>query len=273
MIVSPSQAERWMICPTLWDLSRRWEAKGEWDPRLSVGSAVHLGIARWLVKDGDPQTAMNELLQQEYRENKDYTLPQLIKVATRLLAALQDNPGLTKGETVVSVETPIPEYGDCIPDLVTTLPTGTLVVTDFKTSMKLSKEWATQRLENLWPDYQLLHNAHAVSKTYGSQVGYVRRVLVVDGTPKASVYTRAIPISPALMARWFMDAQVIGNEIKTFGEAISVGAMPYYPRNLTSCNGRRLGRCPMWSLCWELDGDESGAEALYTRKEDKSAIR
>jgi hypothetical protein len=263
---SPTGTQKYLDCPKLYDLGRRWqpqESISKWTPNIILGKAIAKGLEYNYKneRDGstyDPHYYISEALEEGFVEQAEWTLEGLKKLALGgFQAALKTN--LPLGGKVFLVEEDI---GGFSPDLVYGSTTGELVCIDHKVTLSLKPEYVESRLLTYETSWQFAHYAWALSERYGEHVGKVGVHLIVL-SPKARAYLHFVEFTPERLAMWHQHAEQVWWQMSEAAK----GKLVSYSQNWQHC--QKYGsnhRCDFYVLCHDLAGDESRAEAFYEKR-------
>lgn len=261
--VSSYYLDEYQRCPRLWDLSRRWVGPRHepgtepfFNHFTAIGTAVAEGlkVARLGKSDDLVEAAARSSLAARYRPNKEWTLNGLM---THVRRGIELGRNSNLGCELITVEK---KYGHCIPDWVGRDETGALKVGDDKTSFRLEQKYRQSKIDDyLWGN-QLWQGAAEVAAYLGEPVKSIAVNLIVL-SPEADAECISIDVLPEIMEYWLNGVSDDWMDMKL----IKSGQLVPTPR-FSACRDRFGSRCKFWSLCHNLGGDESRAEALYERR-------
>ena len=254
---SPTQTEKYLTCPKLWDLSKRWTPRSGWTPGMLLGSSVHVAMAAHFrnLQAGknreDPLNLALEYLTEHYPGSDTWTLEGLGQTVERCVKRGLVSPVISDG-TVIGVEM---NLGGAFLDLLHRTPQGSLVITDHKFLSRLDKKYLSDRLREADISHQLWDYVSRVESELGEVPAYFQTHLIVAApTPFTEVH--ATPVTVERLRQWQAGAQVAWDSMAE-GRVWS---------NWRVCYDKHLhyGQpCPMLRLCHDLNGDESLAGGLY----------
>lgn len=254
---SPTQTEKYLVCPTLWDLSKRWKVRAEWTPGMALGSAVHAGLAAHFrnVQGGanreDPLNAAQESLVADYPGSDTWTLEGLGQTVEKCLKKAQASHVVFSGDQIEGVELWL---NGARVDLLHRTSHG-LVVTDHKFVSRLEKKYLSDRLREADISPQLWDYVSRVEEEYHEAPTYFQTHLVV-AAPVPFTEVHATIVTPERLAQWRKGIQPVWDRMAK-GEVSHNWRVCYN-------KGLHYGQpCPMLRLCHDLNGDESLASGLY----------
>ena len=267
-VYSPSQSERFIRCPRLWDYSRRWDTDGGHWMERAIGTAIHAGVAahfRGLIPDTDhstedPTRAAIDTLRDEWMADEPGFEGAEAFVLKGLKRALALDIG-ARGATILAVEE---TYGEerCRLDLAYQTDQGITIV-DWKYTHNAGDWVISKRLQEAEVSWQLRHYAWRVSQAFPTVPVVGAGIALIVGGPVAKARWAPVEITPALLLDWQNSAARVWLDIEgcVNGER--------YPRAHMGQACLMYGGCPLYDGCHRLYGDESRFHTLYQRREPK----
>lgn len=259
-VYSPSETENWLTCPVWRQFSKSWTPREiEWEPARVLGVAVQEGLNVVLRGQGgerEVEAAVTQRLQAEFVEQPKYTLPGLVKLALRGVEVTLDADLLSRHQ-ILMVDEPL---SGSRPDVVSRHETEGLGVTDFKVSQKVDERYRAQRLSSYETDDQFWHYAWEVGETLGEPVKWFRPVVVIL-TPKATVLTDTIHVTPTRLKFWLEGAESHWRDMDAEDRGLRATAP-----NWQSCRGGRFGPCKAYDYCHIFNRDDTKAIVYYDRR-------
>lgn len=269
---SPSSTIKYQECPKLYQLDKLYTPKAsisKWQPHIALGCAIHAGLKTHyeMLRDGfepptkyDYQDAIKTLqiaLEGEFVPGDEWTLEGLTKLATGgLLAGIKSD--FPCGGKILLVDE---DVGGFQADLVYRDKEGYIRIPDHKTKLSLRPEYVDNELAKYETSWQLAHYAWALGQRYGEHVRWAGVHLIVL-SPRPKAYVHWVEFTPERLAMWHEDAEMIWADM----DASKTGRIKYV-RNWGHC--QKYGkdhRCPMYTACHDLAGDESRYSAFYDKR-------
>lgn len=257
-VYSPSETANWLQCPVYRQFKKNWEPREvEWSPARLLGIAVQEGVNLHLWKQPDDavEAKVQSVLEEGFVEQAKYTLEGLVKLALRGVEKVID-ADLFNRHQILMVDEPL---SSSRPDVVSRHETQGLGVTDFKVSQRIDERYRAQRLSSYDTDDQFWHYAWEVGETLGEPVKWIRPVVIIL-TPKATVLTEAITVTPERLKFWLEGAEQHWKDMS----AEDNGERPIVPR-WQGCRGGRF-QCEALDFCHVFNRDPQRAEVYYERR-------
>lgn len=260
-VYSPSATEDFNRCPIYAHLKKRWQPRTiEWEPALTLGKAVQVGINVYLTegeRDG-VEDVVNEHVRStiaaDFTEGGKYTLDGLTKLALRGVNAVLDANLFTDHDILMVDET----LGASQPDVVSRHRlTKELWVHDFKVSQSVRDDYRAKRLEEYDTKHQFWHYAWEGERAFGEPVAYVRPILVIL-TPKAQALWLDIRVEPKRLAFWLRGAEELWSRMERSKDVRLEDLTP----NWDNCYGK-YGKCPFLDACHVFHLDMQKASIYY----------
>lgn len=294
----PSAVKQWLTCPEFWRLSKVWEPRAAgWTPHMSVGKAIHAGVAQHLRELAgqdreSPESPVNvvlEVLTNGYQEQDTWALDGLHalteKGVKKLIRLVEDE--ILPGATIVAVEYPDPVQDprlgthrlhrvvDCI------LARGDgLEIWDWKTKIRLDEAYLGETQRAVLHSWQLLDYAYHVTQWATLRSGlpalpdrapsgapwvvsHAAHGLVVLG-PKLMAQAIPITITPERLAQWRGQADRVWQAMWECERQDGPALM-----NWEACSDRHLHygkECQFVPACHLLCGNEERFLGVYQRK-------
>lgn len=247
--LSPTQVEKWLKCPQLWEYEKTWEPRvATLEPYRAVGLAVAAGLEAHYLKLHDPDEAARVTLALNFDATEQWpmeTLRKLVLKGIRLALDLE----VCDPSQVVAVEQPI---GHCRPDLIHQEQDG-LVITDWKVRMSMDARYKDETLAKYNHSWQLLHYAWTVLTERKQPVARAQIGLIVLA-PKGLSILHPVDVSLPRIYEWFESAMLVWKQMQVSGSW----------RNYTQCS--QPYQCSFYEACHVYHGDPDRMEALYQRK-------
>ena len=263
----PTETKDWSRCPALWWYKHveGWESPlAIWSPEMSMGTALHAGMAAYWLGLPDPVThAVNTLTDlwpddapEEYV--KDTHLELIQRVGGQLVRYLQRE---MESATPLMVEQPLGEDGHTTPDVVVR-EHGKVGVIDLKYHHKVAPEYIHYRFEHIDRDHQFNDYPWRVADKLGEPVAWFRKLGVI-GQPKIVVRSEEFGITPEREAAWLQSARGKWHQMDLMKKS---GPIAVYQRQ-EGCRpyGERRP-CEFEAACWTCYGDRDAMTKFYTRR-------
>lgn len=260
-VYSPSQTERFIRCPRLWDYSRRWIGGGRdaWLEKLT-GRAIHTGLMTHYRADGeDPQEAAYATLRDEWPpDTYDVSLE---GVAERVRKCLKRGLALDLGHGALEVLTE-----EIMGPEAATLDTawrdeqGWHIV-DWKYTHDASPWVIQKRLLETEVSWQLRHYAWRLGQEHPGAPVVEAGIALIVGGPTITAKWTPLAIEPGMIEDWYQSAQEVWADIYNCRQGISI------PRAHIGQACLAYGGCPFYDGCHRMYGDESRFGTVYTVKE------
>ena len=217
-VYSPSQTERFIRCPALWDYSRRWEQGDRgWLAQL-IGKSIHYGAMTFYkglqfpVNSLDPVAQALDFLVKGWPEDgggvEDTIESAALLVKKGLAKALSINFLPHDEDTMLAVEHPM-SIGACFSALVIrhATPSPWIEIIDWKYGHSVSDWLIQKRLDEAQTSWQLKHYGWRVGTLYPDIPVKQATMVLLVGTPRCVVKTAKVEISEESTALWFTSAQ------------------------------------------------------------------
>lgn len=269
MVYSPSSTVTWLECPLKWHLSHKWEQKVIGKPALSriVGQALAQGIALYLTKTGDPlevvpvvaTQALEGMLARGHRldEREEPFARNLGQVCEKGMGKFIAANPLPPAWEIVEVETPLLEYGPCIPDLLVRI-NGGLCVLDWKVKRTLDTRYLQATLDDYRDSWQFSHYRWAVEEVKGEPVVQsITGLVILD--PFKVILDHSVP-DPEIDQMWLTGAQRVWAQMEL---EESRQAHPW----TAATHRTRYGRCDFWDACFTHRLHDELISMDYVRRE------
>ncbi len=262
MIFSPTETEKYLLCPRLRQLGKLWEPREQtWTPNMALGTAIHAGLAQYYGGEpGEALDAARAAMAVEYEDGSEYTLDAcLALVETGMAAALKTD--LVGDGEVIAVEYAMSHM---YVDLIVRNSEG-LSVIDHKVTLKMDKgKQLPYRILDYDPSWQLLQYPWGLREyaAFGTPVWAKAHLIIL--TPRPFTYVHAFPVSDARLDDFEHSAYQHWDEMASHDITYRLDGQ-LAPMNTRSCHayGRK---CDFYELCHTYCGDETKAPTLYERK-------
>lgn len=213
---------------------------------MLIGSAIHEGLAiRYrqmaisCALSADEVSAIVLRTRLEWSEEHSAAVRRGLKAcwAERLLGPTEQVVGAELCLDHVGCPKPIP--GQCaIADLVTRLPGEGLVITDHKTTGKLTPYMRDKRLGETYRLWQLWDYAWRAEQLLCEPVVFLRHHLISLDPPRAEA--RLVKVTPEGLEAWRVSA----------GQWWALMVLGLFPQNFHACDD--FGGCPFLAACHTL---------------------
>lgn len=264
-VFSPSQTEKYIRCPKLWDYSRRWEnhSKDSWFEKL-IGNSIHDGLMTYCrVLQGsaveDPHVVAQAHFASGWPQGEilgDYDKEAGATFVKRGLAkALSLAIKLTEHAKILRAEESLgPEQ--CQPDLVMEKE-GVIEIIDWKYGHSVSPYYLQRRLDEAEASWQLRHYAWRVQTLYPELTVASASIVLTVGIPKCDVKLAPVTITPELLTHWF------GSATQWWAEMSACRAGTRFTKAAYGQACAQFGGCPFYDATYRLHGDESRFDTIY----------
>jgi len=286
----PSQTEKFLTCPQLWDYEKRWEPIGIWQPHALMGTALGAGLdlQRQCTQAGVPwvfsilMDRVAQVIEKGWTEGgTDWTIEGVVGMCEKVLKKAVKTDVL-RGGTVLGVQIPLgpqnPAWkhsnaaGDTpahsIADLIVKLPDGSVMIHDDKFHFRVNPDYLQDRLaeaETLWQlwDYawrwDTFHGANEKGEPGTAKVSLLQKHVMVLN-PQVRSETYPVTVTPGRLAMWKQSAFIHWQRMHAIEhQLLNPG------RNYLSC--RKPWRCSFYAACHDLEGKETTFGALYRLKD------